>query len=316
MRARWLGVLLVVLLSCTLQLVAQSSAEPDSDHDGLSDRLEQELLERFRPTLMISASDCASRPARFVDDSVTPRVAAKDGTLYGQVSRRSHDRVEIHYYTLWDRDCGRMSHPLDAEHASVLVSLAGPEPRALYWYAGAHEKTVCDISSGTRAQVVDAEFHGARLWSSSGKHALYLREAMCAGGCGADSCSHSVELVSSGPVVNLGEPGALNPRLPWVLSAAWPLRDKMNSDFPPEVLARLDASGEQVTTLRGNSSIRGSIQGGDTAVGGADIGAEHTESALDTAQTHTSHSLQRAKEATEHSLQRAWKAVSNQKQGF
>ncbi len=313
MRARGLAVVLVVLLSCTLRLVAQFRFESDSDHDGLSDYLEQQLLEQFRPTLMISASDCASAPARFREDEATPRVADKDGTLYGQASPRSAILVELHYYTLWNRDCGRISHPLDAEHAAVLVSLAGPEPRALYWYAGAHEKTVCDISSGARAQTVDGETHGARLWSSSGKHALYLREAMCAGGCGADSCSHSVELVSSGPVVNLGEPGALNPRLPWVLSAAWPLREKMNSDFPPDVVARLDASGVQVTTLRGSSTVHGAIQGSDTALGGADIGAEHTEAALYTANTHTSHSFQRAAGATQHSLQRAWKVLSHQK---
>ena len=313
LRIRGSSVLLMCVLGCTLNLAAQSTDGTDSDHDGLSDQLEQSLLATFRPTFMISASDCASKPARFANDRVVPQVAAKDGTLYGQVSPRSRNIVELHYYTLWDRDCGRISHPLDAEHAAVLVSLAGPEPRALYWYAGAHEKTVCDISSGARARTVDAEFHGARLWSSSGKHALYLREAMCAAGCGADSCSNSVELSSDDPVVNIGEPGALNPHLPWVLSAAWPLRDKMKSDFPPEVMARLDTSGEQVATLRGSSTIRGAIQGSDNALGGADIGAEHTEAALYTANTHTSHSLQRAAEATQHSLQRAWKAVSGQK---
>jgi hypothetical protein len=302
--------LLLATLVSTLKVAGQSGADVDSDRDGLSDSVEQQLLEQFRPTLMVSASDCAAKPARFEDGVSFPQVAAKDGTLYGQVSLHGKLLVEIHYFTLWEKDCGRVPHPLDAEHSAVMVSLENPEPRALYWYAGAHEKTACEISSGARAKALDAEFRGARLWSSSGKHALFFREAMCGHGCGADFCGDDVELAQSGPVVNLGEAEALDPKYPWVDSAAWRLRAKMNSDFSTDVIERLDAtSGNQVTTLRGSSTIRGTIQGSDLVLGAADTGAQHTQAALDTANSHTSRSLSRAVDATGRAIGRAWRAV-------
>lgn len=290
---------------------AQSDPLIDSDHDGLSDTLEQALLEKFRPTFMISATDCAVRPARFEPELSNPRAIAADGTIYGQVFPVSgSSNIEIHYYTLWDKDCGRVRHLLDAEHVSALVSNGSEGPKALYWYAGAHEKTACDISSGAYAKNVNAEEHGPRVWSSAGKHALYLKKAMCGHGCGADSCENEIELPNHEPIVNLGElkypaNGSL-----WAASPKWMLFDKMDSDFPTETVARLDAaSGDTVITLRGNSSIRGAIQGSDAVLDGAATGAQHTGAALDTANVHTSSSLGKATRATKRSLRKAWNAL-------
>jgi hypothetical protein len=284
----------------------------DTDRDGLSDDREQVLLEQFRPTFMISATDCAIRPSRFEPDQSIPKPVAADGTIYGQVFPiPGSQNVEIHYYTLWDRDCGRMKHPLDVEHVSVMVAdKQGSEPEALYWYAGAHEKTACDISSGVRAKAIGAEQHGPKVWSSSGKHALYLGKDMCHHGCGADSCDDDVELAPNGQVINLGELNSPANGSSWAASSHWTLADKMDSDFSADLIARLDAApGEAVTTLRGNSSLRGAIQGGDAALNGAAIGAQHTSTALDTADGHTSRSLGKATRATGRSLKRAWNAV-------
>ena len=41
-------------------------AAVDSDGDGLSDALEQALLEQFRPQFMIGRGDCAKVPAEFL----------------------------------------------------------------------------------------------------------------------------------------------------------------------------------------------------------------------------------------------------------
>ena len=293
----------------SLAAVGQTSI--DRDEDGLSDDKEQILLEKFRPTFMISGADCSIRPARFEVDQAVPRPVAADGTIYGQVFPTKPDTIEIHYYTLWDSDCRRIKHPLDVEHVSVLVvDREGAEPRALYWYAGAHEKTACDISSGARAGAIGAEDHGPRVWSSFGKHALYLRENMCNRGCGADSCADDIELAQNGPVVNLGELNAPANGSLWITSPAWALSAKMQSDFSADVIARLDVtSGETVTTLRGSSSVRGTIQGSDAVLDGASIGAQHTSAALDTANGHTSRSLGKAVKATGRSLRRAWHAV-------
>jgi hypothetical protein len=284
----------------------------DSDRDGLSDDKEQVLLEQFRPTFMISATDCAIRPSRFEPDQTIPKPVATDGTIYGQVFPiPGSQNVEIHYYTLWDRDCGRIKHPLDVEHVSVMVAIKpGSGPEALYWYAGAHEKTACDISSGARAKAIGAEQHGPTVWSSSGKHALYLRKDMCHHGCGSDSCDDDAELAQNGPVINLGElNGPINGSA-WVTSSHWALAEKMDTDFSADVMARLNAtSGETVITLRGSSSVRGTIQGSDAALGGAATGVQHTSTALDTANGHTSRSLGRATRAAGRSIKRAWNAV-------
>jgi hypothetical protein len=307
-----------ILISITLVLfllntvAGQSSTETDSDHDGLTDRFEQTLLDQFRPTFMISAKDCAGAPARFQPDLENPRPLAADGTIYGQAFPLSgSSNVEIHYYTLWEKDCGRNGHPFDVEHVSVIVSnKPATAPKALYWYAGAHEDTVCDISSGARAEAIDAEKHGPRVWSSAGKHALYFRKAMCGHGCGADSCENDVELPNQGVVINLGELKSPSNGALWVASAEWPLSGKMDSDFPDVAVTRLKATpGDDVITLRGNSSFRGTIQGSEAVLDGAAIGAQHTGAALGTANDHTSTSLGKASRATGRSLRKAWNAV-------
>ncbi len=303
----------LALLLCVCSANAQTTdARPlDSDRDGLTDEFEQALLEQFRPTIMVSATDCATRPSRFKAGKADPEPVAADGTIYGQVFPVADSRIEIHYYTLWSRDCGRNSHPLDAEHVAALISnAAGGQWKALYWYAGAHENTVCDISSGARAEAVSAERQGPRVWSSSGKHALYLRKTMCDHGCGADSCDDDTELAQAGPVINLGERNAPANGSAWIASPKWPLADKMDSDFSAELVARLDAtSGETVVTVRGTSSVRGTLRRADGVLQGAATGTQHTGAALDTADDHTSSGLGKAAKATGRALVRAWKAV-------
>jgi hypothetical protein len=300
-----------ILMATAHGQTSAGSQTVDSDRDGISDVQEQYLLERFRPSFMISKTDCAGRPSRFEADLPDPRSLAADGTIYGQVFPVPGNRVEIHYYTLWDADCGRMKHPLDAEHVSVLVSMEpGTEPKALYWYAGAHEKTACDLSHGGRASEITIGGDQPKIWSSFGKHALFLREDLCGQGCGADSCKDAVELRTNGPVTNVGElhrpmNGAL-----WVESAMWPLADKMDSDFSDDVLAALEASpAGSVSVVRGNSTIRGTIEGADAALDGGATGAHHTGAALTTANDHTSKSLANATNRTKRALNRAWHAV-------
>jgi hypothetical protein len=222
----------------------------DSDHDGLSDSLEQALLIQFAPTFMVGRDDCSNIPAEFRPNVSTPEVMAENGTIYGQVlpAKMSTDDVpaaEIHYYHLWRRDCGSHGHPLDAEHVSVLVRasdshLASSAWRALYWYAAAHEDTICDVSQIARASTLDAEDRGAKIWISPGKHASFLNETLCQRGCGADKCE-KMEVLAPGKLINLGEPGhPMNGSL-FISSSAWPLASKMAStNFPPAPLVRLN----------------------------------------------------------------------------
>jgi hypothetical protein len=304
----------LLLLLC-ISTSAQSAI--DSDRDGLSDDFEQALLAKFRPTLMTSAHDCAVRPARF-KSAAEPAPEIADGTIYGQVFPVSADRVEVHYYALWDKDCGRISHPLDAEHVAALVSFEGAESKALYWYAGAHERTVCDISSGARAKTIEAESHGPTIWAASGKHALYFKKEMCSHGCGADSCEDDTELAQAGPVINVGEletpaNGAL-----FVSSPKWLLSTKMDSDFSKEMIALIESSpGNAISTVRGRSTVRGTIQGSDTVYNSitdsAATATNHTGAALDTADTHAANSLGKARKSTGNALTKAWRFVTGKK---
>src|ERR1700704_4317147 len=76
----------------------------DQDADGLPDSLEQELLEKFAPSFFISESDCDAMPAEFAPNAAEPTPVARNGTIYGQVSKRplalAGRFIEIHYFHL------------------------------------------------------------------------------------------------------------------------------------------------------------------------------------------------------------------------
>ncbi len=229
---------------------AETQTPVDSDHDGLSDDLEQKLLVQFLPRFMVGMHDCSAVPAQFRSGMRIPEIQAENGTIYGQVSlvkgpEKPGWLAEIHYYHLWRRDCGAHGHPLDTEHVAVQVrasdaELASATWKATYWYAAAHENTVCDVSQIARAATLHAEEHGATVWISPGKHASYLNETLCERGCGADRCEAMAPLPVAA-VINLGEPGQPMHGSVFIDSMAWPLLAKMsNTNFPAAPIARLN----------------------------------------------------------------------------
>ena len=242
----------VVVLSLAGSCAADADApgNVDSDHDGLSDQLEQELLVHFAPSFHVDPQDCAGRPTFFVPDSMKPVATSEDITIYGAATPWSpHDAkaplVELRYFHLWRSDCGRMPHALDAEHVSVLIDGASAAEgakgwRAIYWYAAAHEDTVCDASQMARASTLGAENGGAQVWISRGKHASFLNQELCNRGCGGDVCRPTHGLAVS-RIINLGEAARPMNGAVWTASAEWRLAAKLaRSDFAPEVLARLE----------------------------------------------------------------------------
>ncbi|HXE65353.1 MAG TPA: hypothetical protein VN519_17545 [Bryobacteraceae bacterium] len=278
---------LLVLLSC-----AGFAGGADQDHDGLSDEFEQNLLAKFAPVFHVSANDCAGLPAEFMPDSVQPVAAAANGTIYGQVFRRG-PYIEIHYYHLWAKDCGSLGHTLDAEHVSGLLS-AGDTSKALYWFAAAHQATVCELNSGSSAAALHAEEHGPDVWISEGKHASFLTSDLCGRGCGADTCKLTKRLEPS-RIINIGEPGAPMNGAIWVNSTAWPMASKMTTDFDASRLAALQASGGELVLFRPSPSTQAVISaagaGPRYTAGALDTAGNHTDSALDSAERHTRKSL-------------------------
>jgi hypothetical protein len=283
--------------------VAVPVAAQDLDRDGLSDQFEQALLERFTPTLLLAAGECDGVPASFAPSVSEPMVRAKDGTLYGQAFPiRSHAglaEIELHFFHLWARDCGRLGHALDVEHVSAIVSAAGRDApvarwHATAWYAAAHQGSACDASSGAPATVLGAVASGPRVFVSRGKHASYFDRGQCKWGCGGDQCGDG-RAIRPARIINIGERGAPLNGASWVASARWPMASKLDSDFTPGVRARLEAPDvDHVIPLM--QHLRGPqapVLAGDTAIDGLATAALTTRNALGTAKRAVSRFLRR-----------------------
>jgi hypothetical protein len=313
--ASFLLLLLIPLPFATVPAAAQTSfaaLRADSDGDGLSDALEQAILQRFEPTFFISPADCAAAPVAFAPDAAAPTpVPHSEGTIYGQVfpapDAGSAGRIEVHYYHLWARDCGQHGHPLDAERVSVLLEPTGnatsPDNlKAIYWYASAHEGTVCDSSRLHRAAAVAAETSGPSVWISRDKHASFLERPRCDQGCGADRCDAAARLAAAPEVINLGEPGHVMNGATWTTAAGWQLSAKMQkSDFPAAELALLSAGAETSLAVGPRP-----MTGFQTAVAVASVPPQKTGMALDKAGAHTDNALQKAADSTRRSLKLAF----------
>jgi hypothetical protein len=326
---RFLLLLAAIFLSVvTVRSPAQEHrvvAPVDSDQDGMSDALEQSLLAQFRPTFMVGQHDCSGIPAKFRPDVHVPEAETENGTIYGQVfpsktSVGALPTAEIHYYHLWTRDCGAHGHALDTEHVSVLVrasdsQLAPATWKALYWYSAAHENTVCDVSQIARASTLHAENHGAQVWISPGKHASYLNQTLCQGGCGADKCANMVAL-APGKLINLGEVGQpMNGSL-FISSTAWPLAGKMkNTNFPAGPVARLNQLPEsdiawfnagshpaQGVIAVSSSTEQAIASGGQNTTSAISVAGDSTNAAVSTAGDSTGNALQKSYRNTKHAL--------------
>ena len=221
--------------------------------------------------------------------------------------------MEIHFYHLWSEDCGPHGHPLDTEHVSALVRASGGDVRsatwkAVYWYAAAHENTVCDVSQIARASTLGAEEGGAKVWISPGKHASYLDERLCARGCGADRCE-AMSALGAGRVINLGEVGHPMNGAVFAASAAWPLEGKMTtSNFPALALAHVDATPKtEISWFRaGRHPAQGVIAVSGTTEGAIAAGGRSTTGALGVAEDATGGAISVAAGSTGNALGKSY----------
>ncbi len=291
----------------------------DSDKDGMSDDLEQSLLVQFAPKFLVGQGDCSNVPAEFQPGYSTPVVQSENGTIYGQVfpAKDPIDGApvaEIHYYHLWRTDCGSHGHPLDTEHVSVLVRASSPDLlsatwKALYWYAGAHENTVCDVSQIAHASTLHAEDAGPSVWISPGKHASYLNEALCQKGCGADRCENMTALAPA-KLVNLGEPGHPMNGSVFIASNAWPLAAKMaETNFPAPTLARLSGLPDSQIALSnaGRHPSQGVIAISSTTKQQIAGGGHDTMAGISTAAGATDNSISAAGDSSGNAIQKSYR---------
>ena len=289
----WIVTICLLAAPCAVGRLAGGEARQigaqDLDRDGIPDRLEQALLEKFAPTLLLARGECDGLPASFIPNSAWPRVRAKDATLYGQAFRvRGSDgraAIELHFFHLWANDCGRLAHDLDAEHVSAIVSASRLDAPAFAWiaeawYAAAHEGSVCDASSAAHARVIGAEAGGPRVFVSRGKHASYFDRGQCKWGCGGDECADDRTVIAA-RIINIGEIDApLNGAI-WARSNRWAMREKFRSDFDPALRARLDATTDHVIPLmQSRRAPLAPVLAGETALASLETVAESTGGAL------------------------------------
>jgi hypothetical protein len=283
----------------------------DGDRDGLADQWEQQVLERFVPRFLVSAGDCDGLPAEFASGVEKPKLVARNGTIYGQVSPGRNDlEVEVHYYHLWRQDCGRKSHALDVEHVSVLLKKVGQDWTALYWYAGAHEDTVCDLSQATKAAAVSAVDRGPTVWISSGKHGSFLKEATCGSGCGSDRCEQMKPLAVA-RLVNLGERDAPLNGAVWTASKEWPLREKMGRDFDSTLRARLEDAGDDAGVIlaaatTGSRPVQATIWVGEASLSAVGDAGRRTDEALTKSDAKTGSAVEKGVGAVGAAGRKTW----------
>ena len=285
-----------VLALALLLVWAPTATAQDFDHDGLRDAFEQVLLERFTPVFYVSAGECDGLPASFAPGTRDPVVAARNGTIYGRAFPASEGAIELQYFHLWARDCGRGGHDLDAEHVSALIEpQADGTWAARLWYAAAHEDTICDQSSGARASTLGAVTAGAPVYISRGKHASYLQRGHCTRGCGGDACPLG-QPMKVNALLNIGEPGAPLNGATWIASTRWPLGLKLRSDFAPDVRSRLDRSeaGRVISLTSHLRAPQAPVLAGDTAIDGLAHAGRASVVSLDTSRRAVGTALERA----------------------
>jgi hypothetical protein len=305
-------VALLLLMSTTALLAQVTPAVPanDLDSDGLDDTLEQQLLEKFRPVFMLSGSECDVAPAEFMPGTIDPTVKNRNGAIYGQVFPRGDNDsalIEIHYYHLWSRDCARFGHALDAEYVAALVRAEQESRKALYWYAAAHEDTMCDGSSGATAASLQADTRGAVVWVSSGKHASFLSKE-CTGACGEDRCENPSAMVA-GALLNVGEVGKPLNGASWTSSPLWRLSMKMQPVFSDAVVAQLSASGRIIPVNDSSRAKKGVIRRAGMTADALESGHDRTGDAMATGSKKTGDAVSTGYSSTKSSLRRAAGAV-------
>jgi hypothetical protein len=181
--------------------------------------------------------------------------------------------------------------------------------RAVYWFAAAHEGTVCDASEVAAAKALDAEKQGATVWLSAGKHGAFLSEAICTQGCGGYRCREMSPLEVK-RVINLGEPGAAMHGAVWAGSSAWPLAAKMQSDFSAAAIARMEQGGGVPVEMNGaHGSVKGTIYVANSVANGVGTSGTNTADALNTADGKTESALTKSAKATGGALKKSTKAV-------
>jgi len=112
-------------------------------------------------------------------------------------------------------------------------------------------------------------------------------------------------------LVNIGEPGTPMNGILWTQWSGWPLEAKMGTDFPEEVLAKLDAAdmSEMIPVNDSRSSVKTTILVGTSSAGAIIVTNNKTGAALSSTSDAVIKSLDKSKDGTGNFLIRAAKGI-------
>jgi len=169
------------------------------------------------------------------------------------------------------------------------------EWKARYWTAAGHQGTVCDVSHGARAELLVAEWTGAEVWISSGKHASFLSAKRCRLGCGGDICPEMYPLAGM-QVINLGEPGRPLNGAVWTSSRRWPMASKMTQQFDAATVSQIESSRPDriIAINRALPPMRATILAGGETLDGVATGGRHAGRGLKSGHQSTGGALGKA----------------------
>ena len=217
----------------------------DRDSDGMDDRLEQKLLDRFMPVIiMFSDENCPGPALDGTGDSNL--IACRISPYPGQYTRSgSLDSVMIHpvpmvaakhlvpgliwYNTfimvhcavLYGQDCGALGHTADVEGFHFSLKYIGPDTLAGWMYDTVMTNwmgaTIQSIShDGTLCQHIETRPYKSALvptgvdtvYSSPNKHGNYLTIGDCNSSFICNPGCNNTQIAKPMINVNLGEPWA------------------------------------------------------------------------------------------------------------
>ena len=217
----------------------------DRDSDGMDDALEQMLLNKFMPAIMMFSNETCPGPA-LNGTGDTNLVAARISPYPGQYTRStSLDSVLIHPYAvvaskqltagliwydpfimvhcavLYGQDCGALGHNADVEGFHFSLKYIGPDTIAGWMYdtvmsnwmgltiqSISHDATLCQHIETRQYKSAVAPTGVDSVYASPNKHGNYLTIGDCDASFICNPNCDATQIRKNVTNVNLGEPWA------------------------------------------------------------------------------------------------------------
>lgn len=217
----------------------------DNDHDGMDDRLEQKLLNKFMPVVIMFSDESCPGPAldgtgdtNLIVERISPypgqytRSSSLDSVLIHPVPVVAAKHlyagliwynpfIMVHCVVLYGQDCGALGHTADVEGFHFSLKYIGPDTLAGWMYDTIMTNwmgvTIQSIShDATLCQHIETRPYKSALfptgvdtvYASPDKHGNYLTIGDCNGSFICNPGCNNTQIRKHTVNVNIGEPTA------------------------------------------------------------------------------------------------------------